>query len=133
MQAPSILSTLPPSVRGPLTLARLRAGTRGPGAIPLPSTHTGQDEVLASRARFRILNCGRRWRKSSTVLIALIRAAEARPGGLYWWVWPTFPMARTGWTMLYSATAAHAETWESTHHIRLRNGAEIWLKSADHE
>src|SRR3990167_9119303 len=26
MQSPSLLSTLPPSVRGPLTLARLRAG-----------------------------------------------------------------------------------------------------------
>ena len=88
--------------------------------------------MLQSPARFRVLCCGRRWRKSSTALIALVRAAEAQAGGLYFWVWPSYPQGQTGWDMLISICAGKWETWESRRRVRAPNGSEIWIKSADH-
>jgi len=133
MQA-SLSSQLSPAARLQLAAAKLRrqAGTRA-APIGLPGVHAGQAEVLTSPARFRILNCGRRWRKSSTVLIALIRAAESKPNSLYWWVWPTGPMGQTGWDMLRRACAGRVEVWESRRRVRFPQGGEIWVKSADHE
>lgn len=101
-------------------------------SIPLPSTHPGQDEVLASPARFLVLNCGRRWRKSTTALIQLVRKAEKKRG-LYWWIWPNFTVGETGWSMLRSTCFGHAELSEFRRRAVLSNRSEIWVKSADNE
>ena len=103
--------------------------------IILPTTHAGQDEVLNSTARFRILNCGRRWRKSTTAAIAIIREAlnPNRKNGNYWWIFPTWPMGQVGWSMLMEICAGKVRTWESTRRVRFHTGSEIWVKSADHE
>ena len=101
-----------------------------PSALPLPSLHPGQAAVLASQARFIVVNCGRRWRKSSTACHKLIRAAESKVG-LYFWLWPSYPMGRTGWDMLRAACAGKWDVSEGQRRVKAPNGAEIWIKSAD--
>lgn len=98
--------------------------------LPLPGNHAGQESVLKSAARFRVLNCGRRWRKSSTSRSALIRAAEQTPG-LYFWIWPSYPMGVTGWEMLRETCAGKWDVSEGRRRVRAPNGSEIWIKSAD--
>jgi len=98
--------------------------------LALPNTHLGQDLVLASPARFKVANCGRRWRKSSTSLIALLNSAQAVPG-LYFWIWPSYPMGQTGWDMLRAVCDGQWEVSEGRRRVKAPNGAEIWIKSAD--
>jgi hypothetical protein len=111
----------------PKTTEKIRVGS-----VPLPGTHPGQDEVLSSPARFKVMNCGRRWRKSTTAEIQLIKRAEEKPG-LYWWVWPNFTVGETGWNMLRSTCFGFAEISEFRRRVVLGNGSEIWVKSADNE
>lgn len=129
----TLLQSLTPHARYALAAARLRAAATGAGRVPLPTTHPGQDTVLASPARYRVLNCGRRWRKSSTALHALIRAAEDARRRLLWWVWPTGPMGQTGWDMLRAAVGGRWQVSESRRRVIAPTGSEIWVKSADHE
>jgi hypothetical protein len=110
-------------------LERLIAKRTGPAAN-LPTTHPGQNTVLESPARFRVVNAGRRWRKSSTSLIALVSAAAAKSNGLYFWIWPSYPMGQTGFGMLRHACAGW-EVSEGRRRVKAPNGAEIWIKSAD--
>src|SRR5437868_2001728 len=58
--------------------------------------HAGQQVVLDSTARFRVMNCGRRWGK--TVLAAKIALAACRkPGQMVWWVSPTYRITKRGY------------------------------------
>jgi hypothetical protein len=51
--------------------------------------HDGQKVVLDSKARFRVMNCGRRWGK--TVLAAKIIVSKSRKKNqMLWWVAPTY-------------------------------------------
>lgn len=56
--------------------------------IELPPLHPGQRLVRNSRARFRLLACGRRWGK--TRLAAMLMTASALAGGVNWLVSPTY-------------------------------------------
>jgi hypothetical protein len=59
--------------------------------------HSGQREVLASPARFKVLNCGRRWGK--TKLAAHVITKKARqPNKMLWWVAPTYKIVKRGYT-----------------------------------
>jgi len=127
----SILSEMPPTLRDQMLIQAWEAAQTTPTSpLALPAAHLGQAVVIDSPARFRVLNCGRRWRKSSTALIALIRAAEARPD-LYFWVWPSYPMGHTGWSMLRAVCDGHWEISESRRRVMSPQGAEIWIKSSD--
>lgn len=124
------MQTLTPERRERI-LAGAWAEVRARGVrLTLPTTHPAQDVVLTSPARFIALNCGRRWRKSSTACIKLIRAAERTPG-LYFWLWPSYPMGRTGWEMLRQVCAGHWDVSEGIRRVRAPNGSEVWIKSAD--
>jgi hypothetical protein len=58
--------------------------------------HAGQQLVLNSRARFRIMNCGRRWGK--TVLAAKIAIQHTRKSDqMVWWVAPTYRIVKRGY------------------------------------
>src|SRR4051812_18558686 len=58
--------------------------------------HDGQKVVLDSDARFRVLNCGRRWGK--TILAAKIMVARSRKEGqMLWWVAPTYRIVKRGY------------------------------------
>lgn len=58
--------------------------------------HAGQQVVLDSQARFRVMNCGRRWGK--TVLAAKIFVSKARKQNqMLWWVAPTYRVVKRGY------------------------------------
>lgn len=124
------MTAIPADVLDRIMTGALREARARAVRLPVPGTHPGQTEVLSSRARFKVLNCGRRWRKSSTSLIALLQAAQAVPG-LYFWVWPSYPMGQTGWDMLRAACDGQWDVSEGRRRVRAPNGAEVWIKSAD--
>jgi hypothetical protein len=58
--------------------------------------HSGQQLVLDSKARFRVMNCGRRWGK--TVLAAKEAIAACRKAKqMVWWVAPTYRITKRGY------------------------------------
>src|SRR5690348_4118724 len=105
------LSQLPPDKLDRIMAGAMREARARAARLPLPGTHAGQALVLASPARFKVVNCGRRWRKSTTSRNRLIRAAEAK-AGLYYWVWPSFTVGNTGWAMLREVCDGHWDVSE---------------------
>jgi phage terminase large subunit-like protein len=88
--------------------------------------------VLRSKARFRVLACGRRWGKSLLALMAALLAAR-RPNAVIWFVAPTFRMVDLHWRTLrrhlpqtYAGVLRQAER-----RLLCSNGAEIAFRSAD--
>jgi hypothetical protein len=58
--------------------------------------HAAQKQVLASDARFRVLDCGRRWGK--TKLAAKIALEKARKKNqMIWWCAPTYRVVKRGY------------------------------------
>lgn len=58
--------------------------------------HEGQMLVLESRARFKVMNCGRRWGK--TRLAAKMMLQESRKQKqMLWWVAPTYKVVKRGY------------------------------------
>ncbi len=104
-------------------------------SLKLPDLHDGgQYEAFYDEHRFKILICGRRWGKSLLAAVALI--ACAIEGGTGWWVWPSFPMAMTGWSMLMKmllpaviAKVVNAERQERK--ITFPGGGSIQMKSSE--
>ena len=106
-------------------------GKRHVGSIL--TLHRGQREVFSDSRRFKVVVAGRRWGKTRTALIALIRAAR-RPKQLIWYVAPTYRMARgIMWTDLIDAIPKNliVKINETLMTIRLVNGSRIELKGAD--
>lgn len=63
--------------------------------------HAGQQVVLASPARYKIMNCGRRWGK--TKLAAHIITKKARKKNqMLWWIAPTYKVVKRGYTEVLS-------------------------------
>jgi hypothetical protein len=63
--------------------------------------HAGQKIVLASEARYKVMNCGRRWGK--TKLAAHIFTKKARkPNQMLWWVAPTYKVVKRGYVEVLS-------------------------------
>jgi hypothetical protein len=59
--------------------------------------HPGQSLVLRSNARYKVMNCGRRWGK--TKLAAHIITKKARkPNQMLWWIAPTYKVVKRGYT-----------------------------------
>src|SRR5574343_66178 len=69
-------------------------------AITLPPLHPGQLSVVNSRARFIVLDCGRRWGKTRLGALMCIAAAIRR--GRAWWVAPSYPVTLVGWRVIRS-------------------------------
>lgn len=59
--------------------------------------HPGQVPVVESNARFKVLNCGRRWGKTKIGSKLLIDNARTHDGGLVWWVAPTYRVVKRGY------------------------------------
>jgi hypothetical protein len=63
---------------------------------PLPTLHPAQQAVFDSRARFRVVVCGRRWGKTElgkALVLARLSAGDQR----VWWLAPTRTMASQVW------------------------------------
>lgn len=60
--------------------------------------HEGQRVVHNSRARFRVLDAGRRWGKTRLGVMECMDVANR--GGVAWWVSPSYKMSEVGWRPL---------------------------------
>lgn len=60
--------------------------------IELPKPHDGQKKVLESKARFRVLMCGRRWGKS--LISKQYTITEALAGNINAYITPTYSLAK---------------------------------------
>jgi len=66
--------------------------------VQLPPLLPGQLRVAVSPARYRIVQCGRRWGK--TTLAVVTAWAEMLRGGGVMWIAPTFSKVLIGWRMM---------------------------------
>lgn len=63
--------------------------------------HPGQRVVVDSTARYKVLNCGRRWGKTKIGCKVLIDQANSAPeGSVLWWVAPTYKIVKRGYREL---------------------------------
>src|SRR5690349_14466995 len=80
------------AVENPQEFRKLMEMAKSKTVLP----HAGQQVVLDSKARFRVMNCGRRWGK--TVLAAKIIVSYTRkPNQMLWWVAPTYKVTKHGY------------------------------------
>jgi hypothetical protein len=93
-----------------------------------------QGIVFNDRTRFRVLVTGRRFGKTYLALAEILRAAAEKPG-LYWYLAPTYAMAKDiAWEPM---KAMVPEEWRSKRpnetelSIKLVNGSVIQLKGVD--
>ena len=107
--------------------------------IKLPPLHKGRDgtggqqQIADDPARFKIIICGRRWGKTTYGVWECIRTGLEKPHALIWWIAPSYKVAMPGWVMLRSLgnMIPGATVREGDRMVRLDNGTEIWIKSAD--
>lgn len=100
--------------------------------------HPGQKKVLASKARFKVVVCGRRFGKTMMAVVTILTEALRNPGGLYWYVAPTYRQAKNiAWRMFLSRIKLFPGWWQEKCVIRskdliieLPNGSIIELKGA---
>ncbi len=64
--------------------------------IRLPRLHPGQQSVLKHPARIKWLCAGRRWRKTSMLMVRVVREVMQRPRVKILWTAPTFKQAEPG-------------------------------------
>ncbi|HLV36188.1 MAG TPA: terminase family protein [Spirillospora sp.] len=97
--------------------------------------HTGQEAILRSKARFKVVACGRRFGKTEAGKLALV--AHFLMGGRCWWLAPTYQMASQVWRDLKAICApiVPAQVSEAERRIDLPNGGMLAIRStyyADH-
>jgi hypothetical protein len=61
--------------------------------------HSAQREVLEKDARFKVLNCGRRWGKTKLAAHIALKKARKR-NQMIWWVAPTYKVVKRGYKEL---------------------------------
>lgn len=102
--------------------------------------HAGQKPVLESSARFKVLNCGRRWGK--TLLAAKIIVTKSREQDqMLWWVSPTYRVVKRGYAevlkQLPPGVLAHDPPPESNFDagrsviLRFKNGTRMEFYSSE--
>ena len=99
--------------------------------VTLPALHEGQRIVKADGARFRVLNCGRRWGKTALGVLECIEIALR--GGRAWWVAPSYKIATPGWRGL-SKTARQipgAAILKDERTVIMPSGGVVTVRSAD--
>ena len=102
--------------------------------------HVNQKPILDSTARFKVVNCGRRFGKS--LLAAHLAVKKARePNQMIWWCAPTYRVAKRGYAMLIAqipeGVLLHEPVPETAFDsgrsvaLRFKNGSKIELFSAE--
>ena len=99
--------------------------------VQLPPLHTGQQEIVQSDARFRVLACGRRWGKTRLGALLCLRTGLSR--GRAWWVAPSYKMAHVGWRLVtqLAAQIPGAEIRRADQLVALPGGGTVQVRSAD--
>lgn len=89
-----------------------------------------------SNARWRVLNCGRRWGKTECAVAEGLKLSFKKPGQRGWIVAPTYPLSQEDWRTLLKITPiklVRGEPLKAERKFVFINGSEIELKSADNE
>jgi hypothetical protein len=116
-----------------VTTSLLLSTTVEPIKSPVLTLHKGQRKVFSDHRRFKVVVAGRRWGKTQTAKLAILRRA-VRKRQLIWYVAPTYGMARSIlWEELKEAIPRE---WvrsinETRMSILLYNKTKIELKGAD--
>lgn len=97
--------------------------------------HDKQKLFHKSEARWRILNCGRRWGKTECAVAEGARLAFKKPKQRGWIVAPTFPLSREDGRVLKNIVPSELIKAElkAEHKFVFVNDSEIELRSADNE
>ena len=93
--------------------------------------HAGQREVHSSRARFRVVACGRQWGKTRYAAVWALQKAVAGQSG--WWVAPDANVADIGWDEIkpLAAQVPGAEIQESyPRTVKFPSGGWLQVKGA---
>lgn len=94
----------------------------------------GQLEVINSNARWRLVNCGRRWGKTTLAVNEMLAFASMKPKSLVVYYAPTFSQARDiAWRMLKNFAPQYGSI-KSINETRLEikiNDSEIWLRGVE--
>jgi hypothetical protein len=99
--------------------------------VEAPALHPIQRDIARSRARFRVVVCGRRWGKTRLgVALCLEAACE---GKRVWWVGPTYAQSSIAWRLLrpMALCLPGVVVRESDRVLLFPGGGEIWAKSSD--
>ena len=88
-----------------------------------------------SQARWRILNCGRRWGKTQCAIAEGLKLSFIEPKQRGWIVSPTYPLSQEDWRTLKELTPAKlvSDELKAERKFVFINGSEIEFKSADNE
>lgn len=100
--------------------------------VKLYTPHTGQIDVHESKARFRVVNCGRRWGKTVCAVNDLLKFALDNPGVLCWWAAPTYKQSKIAYRLMRAALK-DIITSKNEQDLRLEivNGSVIECRSCD--
>ena len=105
--------------------------------------HFGQKLIHASKARFKLANCGARWGKDRCMIMELIekfammlseeRGPDMVPSVHGWIIAPTYTLARQTWRELKAFFPREwvENYWESDKMVQTVNGGMIEVRSAD--
>lgn len=103
--------------------------------LKLYSPHSAQLAFHQSQARYRVASWGRQSGKSTACLNELARRAWEQPGGVFWFISPTFDQARTQYRRLVSMLMPCQEIMlkknQTELRIKLINQSEIVFKSGE--
>lgn len=91
--------------------------------------HPGQERILASEARFRVVACGRRFGKTELGKLDIV--CRLLRGGRCWWLAPTLPMADQVWRDLKRTLEplSEARVSETARRIDLPGGGLLAIRS----
>lgn len=100
--------------------------------VILYTPHVGQYPIHVSRARFRVVVCGRRWGKTTCAANDMLKFALDTPGVLCWWVAPVYRQSKIAYRLMKQAlkdiTTKHSDT---DLRLELINGSVIECRSCD--
>ena len=97
--------------------------------------HTKQQLFHDSKARWRILDCGRRWGKTQCAIAEGVKLSFIKQKQRGWVVAPTYPLSQEDWRTLKDLmpTELIRNELKAERKFVFLNGSEIEFKSADNE
>jgi len=108
--------------------------------LEIYTPHKNQQKIIDSDARFKVINCGRRFGKTTFAVNTLFISALLQDNGTFWYVAPTYRQAKQiAWRMftelyyLNNKKLFSKPPNESQLQLILENGSYIELKGADNE
>lgn len=100
--------------------------------VILYTPHPGQVTVHQSKARFRVVNCGRRWGKTFFACNEEVKFALDNAGVLCWWVAPVYRQAKIAYRLMKKALKEVLFHQSDTDlRLELINGSVIECRSCD--